>query len=466
MEEKILGRRQFLKIGATVAAAGVLAACTPAAPQIVKETVQVEKVVKETVIVKEAAAQPVEIEWWPGWPGNYMLAIAKTFEDANPDIKLKVVSNYPEKQAVLAAVAADTTPALIADIPYMELIVRDVFLAIDDYLATIPDVGPTGGDIRDELWNVFQWEGKFYGVPSVDTAGRQGMGINTRMAEEAGLDWNNPPRSWDDAFAWHQKMTTYDAAGNLLTLGFDPMAERTNATSDGDPFMWPHMWGYKYIDNNVFDMDRAETVEYLEVIRKFAQDVGVEKISGLNTAFSGTSRGPFGQGKVGMRITYPSGPKGVYTVNPKDKYVFTWVPMPANRASVTMQTAGGHAGMIMAATKFPDQAFKLAVHLTGNQACDILFKDVGWIGPRKSWQQQMNQTAFPEHVMDSINWFTGSMDNADEVWWNTDPIEGITGDEWGRVFQAVQFGDMTPAQGAKELQEKLQAEIDQMMEAR
>ena len=106
------------------------------------------------------------------------------------------------------------------------------------------------------------------------------------------------------------------------------------------------------------------------------------------------------------------------------------------------------------------------MHLTGNQACDILFKDVGWIGPRKSWQQQMNQTAFPEHVMDSINWFTGSMDNADEVWWNTDPIEGITGDEWRRVFQAVQFGDMTPAQGAKELQEKLQAEIDQMMESR
>lgn len=461
MEERILGRRDFLKIGATVAAAGVLAACAPeVVEKVVKETVIVEK------IVKEAALERVEIEWWPGWPGPYMLAIAKLFEDANPGIKLKVVSMYPEKQAVLAAVAADTVPALIADVPYMELIVRDVFLAIDDRLAQIPEIGPKGGDIRDELWNVFQWEGKIFGVPSVDTAGRQGMGINTRMAEEAGLDWTKPPRSWDDAFAWHQAMTSYDDVGNLVTLGFDPMAERTNACTDGDPFMWPHMWGYKYIDNNVFDIDRAESVEFFEVIRRFAQDVGVEKISGLNTAFAGTSRGPFGQGKVGMRITYPSGPKGVYTVNPKDKYVFTWVPMPANRAHITMQTAGGHAGMIMKTTKYADEAFTLAVFLTGNEACDILFRDIGWIGPRRSWQEQMDQERFPEHVMDSINWFTSSMDNADEVWWNTDPIEGITANEWTRAFQAVQHGDITPAEAAKQMHDNLTEEITKMMEER
>jgi len=471
-----LTRREFLRAGELAAAACVVAACAPAAtPQVVKEIVKetvvvegtpkvvekvVTKVVQETVVVKEAPKEPVVLEWWPGWPGNWMLAVAKLFEDANEGIKLNPVLNYPEKQQVLAAVAAGTTPDLIEDVAYMELIVRDVFLPIDDRLAQRPDLSITDGDIPKPLWEVFAWEGEHYGVPSVDTAGREGMGINVRVAQEAGLDPTNPPRTWDEAFEWHKKMTQYDSAGNLLVLGFDPMAERTGACTEGDPFMWPHMWGFKYIENRTFDVDRPETVDFLTVIKRFADDVGVEKIDGLNTAFSGMSRGPFGQGKVGIRITYPSGPAGVYKVNPKDEYMFTWVPMPEDRRDITVQTAGGHAGMIMKLSQHPDEAFKLAVFLTEDAACNVFFKEVGWIGPRKSWQANVDLSSYPDHVAKSIKWFTDSMTQSDEVWWNTDPIEGITQDEWQKAYEAVRHDQITPDAAAKQMQDNLTKAID------
>ncbi len=462
MEKRVLSRREFVGLGGMLATAGVLAGC---APKVITETQVVTK--QETVVVekvvKETAAAPIEMEWWPGWPGNYMLACAKKFEDANPDIKPKVVSSYPDKEMVLAAVAAGTVPAVVEDIPYMELIVRGVFLPINDYLATLPELGPKGGDIRDELWNTFAWKGQYFGVPSCDTAGREGLGLNTRMCEEAGLDWTKPPRSWDEAFEWHKRMTKFDASGNLITLGFDPMAERTGACSDGDPWMWPHMWGFKYIDENYqFHIDRPETVEFLGVIGKFAQDVGVEKLNGIKTAFENYDMGAFGQGIQGMAICYPGREQNVLSENPKDKYMFGWVPMPANRATVTIQTAGGHAGMIMKDTKYPDQAWKLAVFLTSDEVCDILLKEVGFLGARKSWQQKADISQFPEHVQKSMRWWLDSLYTADEVWWNVDPIEGITQDEWRRVYQAVQYGQMTPEQGAKEMQDKLTQEIQTM----
>ncbi len=465
MESSRLTRRSFLRMAGLATAAGTLAACGPApTPQVLKETVIVKE--KETVVAP-AGAEPVEIEWWPGWPGPYMLAIAKVFEDKNPDIKVKVVSNYPEMQAVLAAVAGGTPMDLIADVPYMELIARGTCQPIDDYLATSTEITIGDGDIRKELWEVFAWEGKHYGVPSVDTAGREGMGFNVTLVEQAGLDPNSLPTTWEDVFQWHQKLTKVDSAGNLEIIGMAPMAERTDACAYGDPWMWPHMWGFAYITKDLkYEIDRPETVEFLKVIKQFTDSVGVDKVMGLSNAMQNFDHGAFGVGKQAMQITYPSGPGGVYKINPTQKYAWTYVPVPAKRKGKKVQTAGGHAALLMKDAKHHEQSFKLSVFLAGKEACDILFDQVGWLGPRKSWQQSVDMSRYPEDVQKSIKFYTASLAEADEVWWNTDPIEGITSTEWQKDFQAVMYGKMAPEEAAKAMQETLTAELAKALESR
>ena len=482
-------RRRVLVQGAMVAtgvgAAALLGACgaTPTpqviekevtkivegTPQVVKETVIVEKqstveVVKEVTVQVQASAPAVTtIEWWPGWPEAAMVAIAKRFEEKNPDIKVNVVSNYPEMQAVLAAVAAGKPPDILADVPYMELIARGVILPLAERINTSTEVSLTDGDIRKELWEVFAWQGKHYGIPSVDTAGREGMGFNLNVIGEAGLDANNLPTTWEDVFEWHQKITKYDSAGNLSIIGMAVMAERTPACSYGDPWMWPHMWGFKYIENNKYSIDRPETVEFLNVIKQFADSVGVEKLDGLSQAMQGISRGAFGIGKQGMQITYPSGPAGVWQSNPTQKYKFTYVPVPASRKGKKIQTAGGHAGMIMKDSKNPDPSFKLAVYLTQKEACDILFEAIGWIGVRKSWQAQVDMSRYPSDVAENIMFFQKSLDEADEVWYNNDPIESITETEWGKAYQGVMYGKMTAKEAAATMEANLTKELQKVL---
>ncbi|MEN6479036.1 MAG: substrate-binding domain-containing protein [Anaerolineales bacterium] len=467
-----LTRRAFLRASGFAGAAVLLAACgpatttTPAAGEAAPAAGEGTAPTTAPGAAAPAGQEPVTVEWWPGWPNPFMTTVGELFMAANPGIKLNMVLNYPEKEAVLAAVASDTTPDLIEDVPYMELIVRGVFMPIDERLANVPDLAVKGGDIPDSLWEVFAWEGQHYGIPSVDTAGREGFGINLTVAEEAGLDVNNLPVTWSEAFEWHKKITQYDAAGNVLMLGFDPMAERTDACTDGDPWMWPHLWGFAYIKDGVYDIDRPETVEFLTVIKQFADDVGIEKIDGLNTAFAAMNRGPFDAGKVGMRITYPSAPAETYRVNPDHKYVYTYCPVPDNRRGIKVQTAGGHAGCIMAQAAHPDEAFELAKFLVSPEACEVFFKEVGWVGPRLSWQQTLDLSTYPDHVAQSIRYFSESLTKADEVWWNNDPIEGITADEWNRVFEGVRHGELTPEQGAKEMQEKLTKELAPALEER
>jgi ABC-type glycerol-3-phosphate transport system substrate-binding protein len=455
-------RRHVLLGLGSAAGVAVLAACgaTPT-PQVVKETVIVEK--ESTVVVQATSAAPTALEWWPGWPDAFMVAIAKKFEEANPDIRVNVVSNYPEMQAVLAAVAAGTPPDIIADVPYMELIARGVILPLDERINTSSEVSLTDGDIRKELWEVFAWQGEHYGIPSVDTAGREGIGYNLDVVEAAGLSSSALPETWDDVFAWHEQITKFDDAGNLTILGMAVMAERTDACAYGDPWMWPHMWGFKYVENNTYSIDRPETIEFLKVIKEFSDSVGVEKIDGLSQAMAGISRGAFGIGKQGMQITYPSGPAGVHQSNPMQRYKFTYVPMPASRKGKKIQTAGGHAGIIMKDAKSPDAAFKLAAYLTSKEACDILYASIGWIGVRKSWQAQVDLSQYPEDVAQNIMFFQKSLDEADEVWYNQDPVEGITGTEWGKAFQGVMQGTLTPEEAAAQMQANLQKELNNVL---
>jgi ABC-type glycerol-3-phosphate transport system substrate-binding protein len=246
-----------------------------------------------------------------------------------------------------------------------------------------------------------------------------------------------------------------------------PMAERTGACSYGDPWMWPHMWGFAYITKDEkYEIDRPETIEFLNVIKEFSDSVGVEKVESLNSALQGISRGAFGVGKQAMQITYPSGPKAVWTVNPTQNYTFTYVPVPAGRKGKNVQTAGGHAALLMKDAKHHEQSFRLSAFLAGKETCDILFAQIGWLGPRKSWQQGVDMSRYPEHVQKSIKFFTDSMDTADEIWYNTDPIESITETNWQKNYQAVQYGQSTPDEAAKAMQDTLTTELAKALEQR
>jgi maltose-binding protein MalE len=469
-----LSRRSFLG-GFTVIAAGMLiVACgsptgavtpAPTAPAAANATAThpPAAATAATSAVSNAGTAPsITLNWWPGWPGPYMAKIAQAFTAANPQIKVQPGLFYPEGEKLLSALAAQNAPDLVSDIPYYNFIERDLIVPIDDLVKASNRISFTDGDIRNANWDAFVWRGKHYGIPAVDTAGREAMGFNVNLIQEAGLDPNNLPQTWEEVFEWHQKLTKFDSAGNLQILGIDPLFNRPNATSYGDPWLWPQMWGFHYFDreNWKYDIDRPETVDFQTMILKFYDAVGVEKMTGLSNAMKNQNYGAFGAGRQAMAITYPSGPGRTYAMNPKHTYKWTWVPVPARRKGVTIQTAAGHAQVIMKGTKQAEAAFNLAVFMTEKQACDILFQEVGWVGPRKSWQKTMDLSKFPEHVQEGIKFFTSSLDEAKEVWVvDFDPEDSYLEDQWHRFNDQMNHHSSTPKDVATQLQAKMTSQL-------
>ena len=205
MDAHLFSRRGLLKVAAGVTAGGILAACQP---KIVKETVivekEVEKVVKETVIVeKEVVAAPkpaveeVKIDvWWRINPTTQ--GVIEVFEEQHPNISIalgdlgEAVYGSPK---YVTAVAAGKGP----DVAYQnrhtfgQFAPRNLYKAIEDLMArdNIKKEDFMAGPIAD-----LTWEGTLYGLPH--TAGTRYFFWNRKHLEEAGLDPDKGPETWED----------------------------------------------------------------------------------------------------------------------------------------------------------------------------------------------------------------------------------------------------------------------------
>jgi ABC-type glycerol-3-phosphate transport system substrate-binding protein len=73
---------------------------------------------------------------------------------------------------------------------------------------------------------------------------------------------------------------------------------------------------------------------------------------------------------------------------------------------------------------------------------------------------------YPEHVQESLLFYPDSLQEADEVWFVRDPIEGVTQTEWQKAYQGVIYGEFTPEEAAAQMQETLTKELDQFLEDR
>jgi len=466
---KLVNRRDILRgfvtVGVGTIGAGMLASCAATAPAPVATEAAPAAAATTPEVPTQATSATRSVEFWSSWRvGGRFPEIVTAFEAKYPDIKVEYVKVPGEEleAKVFAAIAAGTPPGMSFNIPYFEFATRGLLVPLDDYVNVNEDANLTSGDIPEVLLEKFRWRDKLYGLPAADTSIRYGMGFNIDFIESQGLDPATLPQSWDEVYSWHEAMTEMDDQGNIKTLGIDPTNDATASGSSIDPWVYPEMWGFHYFDEekNAFDIDRAETVELLATIKKFWDLAGPEKITGLSQALSGQDFGAFGIGRQGMYLGWSSDPANLFQVYPDTTFRYTWLPVSSARKGTKITTIGGHAATIFKGAADPDAVFLWDVFLTEKEACDVFKSANGWIGPRKSYQDTVDLSEFPDYVQEDIWWFTrDSIAQADENWVEKDPIGNMTEQEWNNMRQAVIFGDLSPEEAAKQMQEKMTQEL-------
>lgn len=440
-----LSRRTFLQSMAAVGAGSLLAACAPAATPDGGGG---------------ASDEPKTVSFWIFWtqPGKIADQLLETEEleqlmgGNQLDFKTGV-----DQEARLAAIAGGNPPDIGALGNYTDFMARGVLDPLDDYVAASDVINEE--DFIEANWSQTQYEGAMYGIPAIEGFVRRALYYNAKMVEEAGLDPDNPPVTWDELMVWHQELTKFDDAGNLLQIGIDPFDAEGGVGPGNDGWFQMDSWGISWWnpDTKEFNFDNEEFAQSYEVMGEFIRYVGPDNLTGLRgVEGQGTWGGAFNAEVQAMIIEgyWHSGE----TANEKPEVAqhlrATWVPVPESRRGTKIQTGGGHMVQMFKDGKLKDEAWPVAEWLQTDGFINLIFENIGWLPSYKPYYDRVDPNYFPalEFTINSVN---------EATYWgeeNRNEIMPFIREKHGDFREAVYRDEMTGAEAAAKLQEDAEKE--------
>ncbi|QDY70667.1 extracellular solute-binding protein [Qingshengfaniella alkalisoli] len=322
-------------------------------------------------------ASAVEIEYWQYFFEARVTAmeqLIENFEDANPDITVKM-NHFPYadyRTKVAAAIPAGEGPD----------VVQLFYGWLNDYvdaelIQPLPDDLFPAAQIEEEFFpmvSAMKQDGRYWALP---TAVRSlALFYNERLFDDAGIE--NPPQTLEELVATAEKLTKKDGAGNLTQVGL------TTGMTAQDHHWWREVLlrqfgGTPYSDDN-------RTVTYNDEAGQEALQwyVDLEQTHGVTeSTFMDEPQAAFKAGRAGMHIDgsfrigalndtrglkwgvaeLPAGPNG-------DRYNYAsyWVN------AITSKAEG---------EKY-DAAVKFMAYITSDEAMQIWLETVGELPAKPS----------------------------------------------------------------------------------
>jgi len=365
---KKLSRRDFLRMSALTAAGAALAGCTPPAPEIVKETVEVP--VERTVeVLVEAAVEPVTLTLWHHWGGTrepLLQGEFDAFSAANPSITVEptLIPWDRKEETVLSAVAAGEAPDVLmmnaSEVP--PYAIAEALVPIDDLVA---ETGISSDEVYESDWQSGSYGGKRWGLPHSIGEAAWLLFYNKQSFEEAGLNPDQPPETWADLLTYSEALLKKEE-DTIVQLGVNPNATGWSwlsylAENEAD---WLSDDGRKVL------MDNDGAVEALQYVVDISDSQGGPEQIGAFVSGLGEVA-PFAGGYTAMNFG------GVW-----DYYILkTGAPdleygsavCPINKGEWHEANYGPHQWVIPVGTEHLEEVWKLVLWLTrGEGGCDFL----------------------------------------------------------------------------------------------
>ena len=450
--KKEVSRRQFLRGSAMLGLAGALAACAPSAAPSSGAAESSSSAGAEAAPAKEG----IVISHWAFW--NQLGNVKEAFEKTD-ELKQALGSNTwefrtgIEREVWLTALAGGTPPDIGALYGYYDFMVKGQAIPLDDYVAQSKVISQD--KFIEGNWGVCQHDGKLYGIPAYECFLRRGLNYNIKMIEDAGLDANKPPETWDELFDWHEKLTKFDGAGNLQQIGIDPYDAEGGVGPGGDGWFMCESWDVDWFDMNSkeFHLNDERIAKGMEVMGEFVKLIGPDNLAGLRSVEGqGSWGGSFNAGIQAMIIEGYWHPGETVAEKPEIAPFnrATWVPVPEERRGTKIQYGGGHMVQIYKDSKNKDLAFPIAEFLQSTACNDIIFNNIGWLPAYKPYFEGADPNKYP-----GLDFYFKSINEAN--YWGKDircEIQSFIETKVGEAREKVFRGEMTGQAAADWMQDQ------------
>ncbi|GAB4527564.1 MAG: ABC transporter substrate-binding protein [Anaerolineae bacterium] len=239
-----------------------------------------------------------DVEFWHFWGSpvrrNAIQRVIGMCEQALPNIQVtEVFKPWGDIwTANIAAVAAQSgmPDVIVEDRPQLPRLAADgIEQSLQDYADRD---GVDGSRFWPFTWEQTLYEGNTYGIP-FETDVRV-LYYNRSLFEQAGLDPNDPPETWEEVWAYADALDMQNADGEYQRIGFFPLM---NVGAD----IWAQTTGHQWIQDGRPVINSPEVVETLNWIQQWVERYGGwDNIQEFRANFSAPPNDAFMSGRVAM----------------------------------------------------------------------------------------------------------------------------------------------------------------------
>jgi len=316
-------------------------------------------------------------EKWTGVEGQAIRNVVDRFNASQDRIFVDLITTSQIDRKTLVAIAGGEPPDIVglwnqAIPPYAE---KGALMPLRPFMEK---AGMSESDFIDVFIVMNKYKGELYGLPT--TPATCSLHWNKKLFREAGLDPERPPRTLAELDEMAQKLTKYDANGNIVQLGFSP----------AEPNWWPYAWsawfGGRLWDGHNITFDTPENLATLQWIKSYADRYGVDRLRRFRSGASGqfaSPQNPFFTGKIAMIL------QGVWMANFISQYApdLEWgaAPFPTAVPGLDYVTVAQCDSIsIPVGSRHPDEAFEFIQFLYQQKEIEQLNIDQWKFSPLKN----------------------------------------------------------------------------------
>lgn len=300
----------------------------------------------------------VDLEFWGHWSSEQRRPtidkIIKTWNDKNPNIQVKYTA-VPFDQ-IITKFQAGVTAGNAPDVAVLDVFSTQQRASKKQTL----DLSAQGadamkGDFFAAPWSAGNYNGKQHGLPFVTDT--RMLFYNKAAFKEVGLDPNKGPVSWDELWAYADKLDK--KSGNKLErVGFHP-----NFGSDFSLWILNNKSAFWNADQTKPQINNPVAIETLDWMKKWNDRYGNEAWSAFKATFQGGANDAFISGKLAMKVDVATFAAQIKKYNPSLEYGMVPVPTKDGKQHPATSWSGGFQLEIPANAKNPKEAFAFAKYL-------------------------------------------------------------------------------------------------------
>lgn len=338
--------------------------------------------------------------WWGGTQRNVVQKAIDQWTAQHPGVSVLLLG-YPGKssnsmEGLVAAVAAGVPMDLVLlQAPFIQYAKPGFLQPLDPYLKAGKQALPQ--NYPPAIIESFKWQGKLYGLPSVEAGIGMMLFYNKELFAEAGWPENAPPKTLSELLAAQKKLTRWSPDQNqILQLGLNPMDAMGSTYCDT---IWSTMFNTKWYDPVKETLNLTAFEEAADWIKQLYDVAPQAKMAAMKLP---TWSAGLATRKLAMQVNGSWTP-GELMVQIKDTSAFgvSWVPSSiGDKATATLPWGFG----IPVTSQHPDLAYSLLDHLHSVEAQQVIFDGLGWLNINMRTLPRVNVNAAPL-VRDSINMY-------------------------------------------------------------